>query len=272
MIKLSFGIFLFCMVLFDISCNNANNETANNATQITSEESLINAISKYPDSLALIQNLIELYRDKGYYDSALLLTNNQIRKDSGNAFLWNMKATLLFENEDTLNAIKSLQNAINIYPLPEYLVALGTIYAELKDSESLIIADELLKANRVKSGKDAMFIKGLYYSYSDEKRKAINYFDSSLKLDFTYMFSYREKAIALYDLKRYDEAIEVLKRAVTLQNNFDEGYYWMGKCYERLSRKKDAIQSYQTALLYDKNFIEAREALEKIQGKGANSQ
>ena len=224
-----------------------------------------NAIREFPDSLTLVQNLIELYRNEGSYDSALVLTDNQIKKDSGNAYLWNMKATLLFENEDTLNAIKSLEHAINIYPLPEYLVALGTIYAEIKNPKSLMIADGLLKANRVKSGKDAMFIKGLYYSYINDKKKAINYFDSSLHMDFTYMFSYREKAIALYDLGKYQEALEVLKRAVTIQNNFDEGYYWMGKCYEKLGRKDDAIQSYQTALLYDKNFTEAREALNKIQ-------
>ncbi len=38
---------------------------------------------------------------------------------------------------------------------------------------------------------------------------------------------------------KYEDAIKVLKRAVTIQNNFDEGYYWMGKCYEKLN-KKDA--------------------------------
>ena len=163
MIKLSFGVIAFFALLIDISCNSSDDENTHTLIPPNSKESLKNAIGQYPDSLALIQSLIELYRDEGYYDSALSLTNNQIKKDSGNAFLWNMKATLLFENEDTLNAIKSLQNAINIYPLPEYLVALGTIYAELKDSESLIIANELLKTNRGKSGKDAMFIKGLYY-------------------------------------------------------------------------------------------------------------
>ena len=134
----------------------------------------------------------------------------------------------------------------------------------MKNPKSLRIADGLLKANRVKSGKDAMFVKGLYYSYTNDKKKAINYFDSSLHMDFTYMFSYREKAIALYDLGKYAEALEVLKKAVTIQNNFDEGYYWMGKCYEKLGREDDAIQSYQTALLYDKNFTEAREALNKL--------
>jgi len=65
-------------------------------------------------------------------------------------------------------------------------------------------------------------------------------------------------------LGKYEEALGVLKKAVTIQNNFDEGYYWMGKCLEKLGRKDDAIQSYQTALLYDKNFTEAREALNKL--------
>lgn len=264
MIKTSSGILAFVAFVIIGSCNNSNDGNVPSPTELNTKESLKHAIREFPDSLTLIQNLIEVYRDEGAYDSALSLTDMQIKKDSGNAYLWNMKATLLFENEDTLNAIKSLEHTINIYPLPEYLVSLGTIYAEIKNPKSLMIADGLLKANKVKSGKDAMFVKGLYYSYTNDKKKAIDYFDSSLNMDFTYMFSYREKAIALYDLGKYAEALEVLKKAVTIQNNFDEGYYWMGKCYEKLDMKNDAIQSYQTALLFDKNFIEAREALDKM--------
>lgn len=267
MIKTNFNS-IICFILFAIiSCNNNKDESRQAFSPLNSKESLKNAVRQFPDSLLLVQNLIELYRNEGSYDSALALTDEQIKKDSGNAYLWNMKATLHFENDDTLNAIKSLEHAINLYPLPEYLVALGTIYAEQKNPKSLLIADGLLKANRVKSGKDAMFVKGLYYSYTNDKKKAINYFDSSLGMDYTYMFSYREKAIALYDLGKYTQALNVLKRAVTVQNDFDEGYYWMGKCYEKLGMKDDAIQSYQTALLYDKNFIEAREALDKIQNE-----
>jgi tetratricopeptide (TPR) repeat protein len=268
MIKIISNIACCAILIIIISCNNGSDKKVQSARTGNSKEFLKNAIRQYPDSLLLIQNLIEDYRDEGSYDSALAFTDDQIKKDSNNAYLWNMKATLHFENDDTLNAINALERAVDIYPMPEYLVALATIYAEVKNPKSLIIADGLLKANRVKSGADAMFVKGLYYSYNNDKTKAINYFDSSLHIDFTYMFSYREKAIALYDLGKYQEALNVLKRAVTVQNNFDEGYYWMGKCYEKLGQKDDAIQSYQTALLYDKNFIEAREALNKLTGNG----
>ena len=264
MIKTILNIACGIIFITIFSCNDNSKEEVQSVVAGNSKESLKNAIKEYPDSLLLVQNLIEAYRNEGSYDSALALTDNQIKKDSGNAYLWNMKATLHFENDDTINAIHALEHAVNIYPLPEYLVALGTIYAEVKNPKSLIIADGLLKLNRVKSGKDAMFVKGLYYSYTNDKKKAINYFDSSIQMDFTYMFSYREKAIALYDLGKYEEALAILKRAVTIQNNFDEGYYWMGKCYEKLGEKDDAIQSYQTALLYDKDFSEARDSLNKL--------
>ena len=264
MIKTILNVAYIATLFVFISCNDNATNDAQAFLPKNSKESLKKAIREYPDSLLLIQNLIEVYRNEGSYDSAIVLTDNQIKKDSGNAYLWNMKATLHFENDDTLNAIKALENAVNIYPLPEYLIALGTVYAEVKSPKSLIIADGLLRINKVKSGADAMFIKGLYYSYSDDKPKAINYFDSSLHMDYTYMFSYREKAIALFDLGKYEAALEVLKRAVTVQNNFDEGYYWMGRCYEKLGKKDDAIQSYQMALLYDKDFIEAKDALNKL--------
>ena len=250
-----------------ISCNNNDEAVVKQSQIVSSKEDLKKLIKQYPDSLLLVQNLIEKYRGDASYDSAIALTDIEIKKDSGNAYLWNMNATLHFENDDTTDAINSLEHAVNLYPLPEYLIALGTVYAEVKNVKAISIANGLLKVNRVKWGKDAMFLKGLYYNYSNDKKKAINYFDSSLQMDFTYMFAYREKAIALYDLGKYEEALTTLKRAVTIQNNFDEGYYWMGKCYEKLHKPDDAIQSYQNALLYDKYFIEAREALERLQSQ-----
>lgn len=267
MLKTILNIVSVTVFILLVSCNNSPKDKSRSTTSGDPKESLKIAIKNYPDSLLLIQNLIEEYRAEGSYDSAIALTDSQIKKDSNNAYLWNMKATLHFEDDDTINAINALEHAVDIYPLPEYLVALGTIYAEVKNPKALIIANGLLKANRVKSGADAMFVKGLYYSYTNDKPKAISYFDSSLHMDFTYMFSYREKAIALYDLGKYQQALDVLRRAVTVQNNFDEGYYWMGKCYEKLDSTGDAIQSFQTALLYDKNFIEARSELDSLQNK-----
>lgn len=256
---------LTILILLLASCHSSDEKPKNVPTDPNSVASIKNAIQKYPDSVILKEHLIEAYRNEGNYDSAIGVADRELRKDSGSAYLWNIKATLYFENNDTLNAINALEEAINIYPLPEYLVALGTVYAEIKNKNALLIADKLLRENKAKSGKDAYFIKGLYYNYTNDYQKAIDNLDSCISMDFSYMYAYREKAIALYDQAQYNEALKVLKRAVTLQNNFDEGYFWMGKCYEKLNQKNDAIQSYQNALLYDKNYSEAREALERLQ-------
>ena len=260
-------IYVFsALTFFVVSCN-SNDKGVKQHLNPNSVASIKNAIKEYPDSLILKENLIEAYRNDGYYDSAILIANQELAKDSGSAYLWNIKATLYFENNDTANSINSLQHAIEIYPLPEYLVALGTVYAEIKNKNSLQIADGLLQTNKTKYGKDGYFIKGLYYNYENEPQLAITNLDSCLDLDFTYMYAYREKAIAYYNEGKYEDALKVLKRSVTIQNNFDEGYYWMGKCYEKINRKNDAIESYQNALLYDKNYSEARDALDKLQSK-----
>lgn len=259
------------IILFTVSCKSNDEENKPVTHSHNSIEAIKKEVQQHPDSLMLKVNLIEAYRNEGYYDSAVAIASQELEKDSGSAYLWNIKATLYFENNDTANAINSLEHAINIYPLPDYLVALGTVYAETKSKKALDIADELLSSNKIKSGKDAYFIKGIYYNYINEPQKAIAYLDSCLSLDFTYMYAYREKAIALYNEKKYENAIKVLKRAVTIQNNFDEGYFWMGKCYEKLGRKDEAIESYQRALLYDKDYIEARDALDKIEAEEKSS-
>ena len=264
MMPIKISAVYFALLLTIVSCTNEKKEHKAPPT-INVLETLKQAVDKYPDSMILVHDLIEKYRNLGHYDSALAITDHQIKKDSGNAFLWNIKATLYFENYDTLKAIDALEHAIEIYPLPTYLAALGTIYAEIKNRNALHIADELIDLKIDKSTKNAYFIKGLYYNFVDKSDSAILFLDRSLQLDYTYMYAYREKAIALYQLKKYEEAINVLRRAVTIQNNFDEGYYWMGQAYEKLGQTNDAILCYQNALLYDNNYTEAKEALKNLE-------
>ena len=78
------------------------------------------------------------------------------------------------------------------------------------------------------------------------------------------MDAYLEKALAFYELKKYNEAVTVLTKAVNLQNNFDRGYYYLGQSYEKLNRKAEAAEAYRKALLYDPNYAEAKQALDNL--------
>jgi len=256
---------LVASILF-VSCNNNREDDSStvSADPAAVELRLKDAIAAHPDSMLLKEKLIQYYRDNGEYDLALAFTNDILKTDSSNARLWKIKGTLHFENEDSGQAVTSFEKAVAILPEPESVTDLGTLYAETKNAKALDMANLLFRVKKESITRDAFFVKGLYYNYTGDKAKAISNMDSCLALDYTYTLAYREKAIALYDQRKYEPALAVLDKAITVQNNFDEGYYWRGRVLEKLNRKNDAIEAYQTALMYSPEYVEAKDALEKL--------
>jgi tetratricopeptide (TPR) repeat protein len=251
-----------------ISCNNGdhqNGKAEKPAESTDSREKILqDSILKFPDSLLIKEKLIQYYSDESDLDKAIAFAGKELLKDSLNDRLWDIKGNLQYENEDTLGSIKSYEVALQINPIPKYVILLGSLYAQTKNKKALEVADFLIHSKIPKTETEAFFIKGLYYNYAGEKMKAISFFDKCLNLDYNYMFAYREKGIALYDMGRYEDAVTVLDKAVTLQNNFDEGYYWLGRCLEKLNKPGDAIEEYKTALLYTPDYVEAKEALTRL--------
>ncbi len=173
-------IFLLMVIISCFSCSDEEVQTPFAAVnELQQLQQLKQEIAKYPDSLLLVEKLIQYYRNKGAYDSAITVTDGAIKRGPNVVDLWDIKAILHFENGDTINAISSFESAIDIFPLPEYLISLGTLYAQTKNPKALIIADALMLAENAKAGKEAFFIKGLYYNYIGNKKKAIALFDRS---------------------------------------------------------------------------------------------
>ena len=258
-------ICFFLILVFFQFCNTKKDAEPQNKTELSQEDFLKNAVKQYPDSLKLIENLSAYYLDVQNYDAALAQINNAIGKDSNNAQLRDYQSIIYAAKGDTMEAIKSLENAITILPDPQYVIGLGALYAQTKNPLALTMADALLMADKAAAQKEAYFIKGIYYSYINEKEKAIPFFDKAISIQYTFMDAYLEKGIALYDLKKYSEAATLLEKAVTIQNNFDRGYYYLGRCFEKLNKKDEAIEAYQMALQYDPNYLEAKDALGKLQ-------
>ncbi|MEO5991336.1 MAG: tetratricopeptide repeat protein [Ferruginibacter sp.] len=256
--------YLFSILILSIlgsSCKEPEEKVAPKVE--TKEELLIKEHNAHPDSLIFTEDLIQYYRDNYEFDKAITEVDKAIIKDSTNPHLYSMKGILLFENSDTLGAVKAFEETVRLSPDPDYLISLGTLYAQSKNERALKIADILLQ-DFPKMNREAFFIKGFYYNYTNDKYKAINFFDKCIELSFTFMEAYREKAIALYDLKKYNEALEVLDKAVLIQNNYDEGYFYKGKTLEKLNRTDDAIDSYKRALMYDPEYIEAKKAITRL--------
>ncbi len=264
------NISLFLLVLSGlVACTNSpkNAETIDKTSTeaIPAPEKIKrDAIAKYPDSLLLKENLIQYFRENSNYGQALIETDKELQKDSANDHLWDIKASLYILQSDTVNAIKALEKAISIHPKPAYILSLGLTYAQTKNTGALQMADKLINDPMAKAEKQAAFIKGFYYSYLGNYKKSIAYYDTCLALDYTYIDAYKEKAICLYALSKYEEAIQSLQKAVALRSSYDEGFYWLGKCYQKLNMPKDAIANYEMALQIDPDYAEAKDALTKL--------
>lgn len=254
--------FLVIIVTLLSACNSNNSNT--DTTMPAGEKQIRDLIKQYPDSLALQNKLVDYFASNSDYDNAVKETNITIAKDSNNPTLWDAKARLLFLNNDTLGAIHAFEKAIQIYPDPQYIISLATLYAQTNNPMALAMSDALLQAPVANANLQAQFIKGLYYNFSGDKVKAISFFDKCLLMDYTFLDAYREKAIALYDLGKYEEALKLLGTATTVQKTFEEGWYWMGRCYQKLNKPKEAIDSYQLALQLAPDYIEAKDALSKM--------
>jgi tetratricopeptide (TPR) repeat protein len=257
--------FLFLAVVF-FSCqsNKKQEDPATTKAANADEAELLKDVAQYPDSVLLLQSLVAYYSKGQNYDAALASIDKSLQRDSMNPYVWDMKSLISGQKGDTTKAIAALEKAIGIYPSPEFIISLGALYAETKNPLAIAMADVLLLSDKVKSEKEAYFIKGLYHSFKKEQEKAIPFFDKCIALNYSFMDAYLEKALSLYDLKKYGESAEVLEKALTINNSFDKGYYYLGQCYEKLNRTQEAIDVYQRALMYDPEYIEVKDALGRL--------
>lgn len=255
----------FIIVILLASCGN-NDQTGNAGSMAAmpeQEKILREQIEKHPDSAILKENLIQYFRDNANYTKAIGETDALLKSDSNSERLLYIKATLLTENDDTLRAIKAWEKLINIIPRPEYMMSIGTLYAFSKDPKALAVAD-FLADPRAHAKYQSLFISGLYYNSINEQAKAATYFDQCIALDYTNTLAYREKAIAEYGMGKYLDALKTLELALAVKSSYDEAYYWMGRCYEKLGKKAEAIDNYKQALQLSPNYVEAKDALAKM--------
>ncbi len=263
-----YSIFLL-NIFFLIACNSPTtplqqSKSTPAVAMPQQEKDLRNAIDHHPDSFLLKEDLLQYFRENGNYGQAIAEAEKYLTSDTVNDRLWDIMGTLQFENGDTIRAIQAFEKAVGINSQPEYLLSLGSLYAETGNPRALAIADALLKAKEAKAEVQAIFLKGLYYNCSNDKSKALTFFNQCLAMDYTNMMAYREKAICYYDMGQYTEALKVLEKAITVQNSYAEGYYWMGRCYEKLNDRQSAIDSYNTALEFDNEYPEVKDALARL--------
>jgi tetratricopeptide (TPR) repeat protein len=222
-------------------------------------------IEKYPASTEFRRRLSEVYAQVGASEEALEQYNELLEKDSLNFETWFEKGTLLVQLKDTPDAIKAMERSYELQPINYTGLALANLYAATLNPKTLALCDELISKDTTFIN-EAIFLKGTYYSDTKQYALALEQFEECIKRNWKFTDAYIEKGIVLYEQKQYPEALEVFGIAATVSNTNADAYYWIARCYEATGRKDQALQNYQRALAFDKDFIEAREAIKRLKG------
>ncbi len=252
---------LILFVFFLAACNNEEAKEVPAGT-LSQEKQLTEVLQKYPDSILLVENLVQFYRDNAEYEKSLSTVDDALKRDSSAFRFWHIKGILHYENADTGEAIKALETSTRLSNNTNDILLLAKLYAETKNPVALQLAGLLIKQGEFI--KESILIKGIYYSSIREDEKALGLFDEAISTTYTFMEPYKEKALVLYRQEQYMEALRVLDKAVKIKSSYAEGYFYMGLCFEKLNRLEDAKESYETALIYDADYDEARQALAKV--------
>jgi tetratricopeptide (TPR) repeat protein len=224
------------------------------------------ATLRFPEDREFKRMLGDALFQSGKAGEALDLYRSMLKMDSSDYEAWYEMGLLYEQMKDTVNAIRSLEKSYAIQPLDTYALELAHIYAENRNPKALKICDQIIRRDSSGQWADPYFIKGIYYANKQLYGPAILQFDSCILRDWKFTDAYIEKGIAYFKQKNYDRALNTFKMATNVSNTSADAYFWAGRCYEATAKKEDAILNYERAILLDKSFTEAREALKRVKG------
>lgn len=257
-----FFYLLFGMIII-YSCRNSTDNTR----QETAKDSLNKSIpidSSVSDSTRLIK--IESLVGQQEYDEALLHIDYLLKANPTNPAWLFIKADALERKKDTSSALQYYLQADSFAgKFPQARMAILNIYAETRNPKALPFSKMLLEdpaSEKIQS--DILMMLGIYYCKSDKPDMAEAIYSKIIKQDYTFLQAYIEKGLLYYDRQQYIKALDIFTLSTEVKNDFAEGYFWMGKTYQKLNEKEQAILNFKRSLALDPSIKEAREELKTL--------
>ena len=223
------------------------------------------ALEDLPQSILLRLSLARAYSAIGKIDQALTVCDAILQMNPEQVDVLKMKADLLEKKGNVPDAITILEKAYRLTPFDvelNYMLALK--YAESRNAKVLALCDSLARMDTEGIHAEPYYYKGIYYSLTNQKAKALAQFNEAIQHDYYFLDAYIEKGIVYYDQRKFEEAYKIFNLAMSISPKFADAYYWMAKCQESLGLKEDARLNYQRAYGLDKSLLEAKTGAERL--------
>ncbi|MDO8886200.1 O-antigen ligase family protein [Candidatus Oleimmundimicrobium sp.] len=98
----------------------------------------------------------------------------------------------------------------------------------------------------------------------DGYRNAIKYLGKAVEITPYHAGVHEAKGDCHFELDEYEEALPEYQEAAKIEPNLAVYQFKIGRCYEKLNQKDEAIVAYEAAYILDKNFVDALNAIKKL--------
>jgi tetratricopeptide (TPR) repeat protein len=161
------------------------------------------------------------------------------------------------------DAVVQFTSAINLEPSnPDYYYARGQVYEKLlKYAEAKADYEKTLVFSP--KNVNAMICIGAVCNKLGNYEESLKILNHATALDKRNQKVYPEKVITLYNLKRYDQALQASDTAIIIKDT-PMDYYWRGKIYSSLNNIAQGEKELRKSISKDKKLAEPRIALAEL--------
>ncbi len=239
-----------------------------NGNSKPAKEYLDKAYSIDKENTGTLIRLAKLYLYVDHYEECFDYVNQAINVNPSLAMPYFVKALCYDQIGDSLKAIKNYQTAVERNPdFYDAYILLGLKYAQMKDTMAILYNNNAirLKPNSI----EAHYNQGIFMQNNgmyDRALKEYNYIINNI--DSTYAQAYYNIGYMYLEYSNnIKKAIEYYKKAVKYDPENPMALYNLGLAYERNKQYKKALQAYKMSLNLAPNYNLAKQAVKRLTKK-----
>lgn len=225
------------------------------------------AAELYPERIPTLLKLSEFQMILRQYEESMKTIDRILKLDPQNAEAYFMFGMNFKELGDTVRSINSFQKAVELNSeLIDGWINLGQLYAAIGDPLAMRYFDNAIRV--APDNITALHARADYLSDIGQLPEAIEMYRRIVRVDQQYEDAYFNSGLIYLDMDSVEQARQQFDLAVKTSPTHIRAYYFRGLAQEMLGNAEAAKADYEQALQMAPNYEDAQEGLERVKEAG----
>jgi tetratricopeptide (TPR) repeat protein len=226
-------------------------------------KTLEKAADQFPSSIRTLLKLSEFQLILKQHEASMRTVDRILKQDPQNAEAYFMFGLNFEELGDTLRAINSYQQAVELDPdILDAWISLGQLHAGLGNDIAARFFDNAIRV--APQEPQVYFAKAAYLSDQNRLQEALEVYDELIRISPQFTAAYFNSGLLYLDLDSLDRARQMFDMAVKVDPAYVKAYYYRAVSREMMGDLAGAKTDYEQALRLVPDLKAAEEALARL--------